>query len=47
MRTLFIHVGERTNVSGSAHFKRLVLAGDYPTRRLSMAREQIDERRAD
>ena len=25
----FINIGERTNITGSAHFKRLILAGDY------------------
>ena len=25
----FIHVGERTNVAGSARFKRMIVAGDY------------------
>ena len=25
----FIHIGERTNVAGSAKFKRLIIAGDY------------------
>ena len=36
----FINIGERTNVTGSAHFKRLVLAGDYPGA-LNVARSQI------
>ena len=36
----FINIGERTNVTGSAHFKRLVLAGDYPAA-LEVARQQI------
>ena len=26
---LFVNIGERTNVTGSAKFKKLVLAGDY------------------
>ena len=26
----FVNVGERTNVTGSAAFKKLILAGDYP-----------------
>ena len=37
----FIHIGERTNVSGSAHFRRLVLAGDYDAA-LAVARAQIE-----
>jgi 5-methyltetrahydrofolate--homocysteine methyltransferase len=36
----FINIGERTNVTGSAHFKRLVLAGDYAAA-LEVARQQI------
>ena len=38
----FIHIGERTNVCGSAHFKRLVLAGDYDAA-LAVARAQIED----
>ena len=26
----FVNIGERTNVTGSARFKKLVMAGDYP-----------------
>jgi 5-methyltetrahydrofolate--homocysteine methyltransferase len=37
----FINIGERTNITGSAHFKRLVLAGDYAGA-LNVARAQID-----
>jgi 5-methyltetrahydrofolate--homocysteine methyltransferase len=37
----FIHIGERTNVAGSARFKRLIQAGDYETA-LTVAREQIE-----
>jgi 5-methyltetrahydrofolate--homocysteine methyltransferase len=37
----FIHIGERTNVAGSARFKRLIQADDYETA-LSVAREQIE-----
>jgi 5-methyltetrahydrofolate--homocysteine methyltransferase len=36
----FINIGERTNVTGSAHFKRLVVAGDYAGA-LNVARSQI------
>ena len=38
--SLFVNVGERTNVTGSAKFKKLVLAGDYPAA-LEVAREQV------
>jgi 5-methyltetrahydrofolate--homocysteine methyltransferase len=37
----FIHIGERTNVAGSARFKRLIQAGDYEAA-LAVAREQIE-----
>jgi len=37
----FINVGERTNVTGSAKFKRLILEGDYPAA-LSVARQQVE-----
>src|ERR1700726_712314 len=36
----FINIGERTNLTGSAHFRRLVLAGDYAGA-LNVARAQI------
>ena len=39
--SLFINVGERTNVTGSARFKRLILDGDYATA-LDVAREQVE-----
>jgi len=39
--TNFVNVGERTNVTGSAKFKKLVLAGDYDGA-LEVARQQID-----
>lgn len=38
---LFINVGERTNVTGSAKFKRLILEEDYSTA-LDVAREQVE-----
>ncbi|HEX4300261.1 MAG TPA: methionine synthase, partial [Gammaproteobacteria bacterium] len=38
--SLFVNVGERTNVTGSAKFKKLVLANDYPAA-LEVAREQV------
>ncbi len=37
----FVNIGERTNVSGSARFKRLIVDGDYEEA-LSVARQQID-----
>ncbi|HWH38341.1 MAG TPA: methionine synthase, partial [Usitatibacter sp.] len=39
--SLFVNVGERTNVTGSKAFARLVLAGDY-TEALSVARQQVE-----
>ena len=41
MRPVFINVGERTNVTGSAKFKKLIIAGDY-TAALSVARQQVE-----
>jgi 5-methyltetrahydrofolate--homocysteine methyltransferase len=38
--TLFVNVGERTNVTGSAKFRRLIEAGDYVAA-LAIAREQV------
>ncbi|HEU5445018.1 MAG TPA: methionine synthase, partial [Pseudolabrys sp.] len=37
----FVNVGERTNVTGSAKFRKLVSAGDYSAA-LSIAREQVE-----
>ena len=37
----FVNVGERTNVTGSAKFRKLVTAGDY-TAALAVAREQVE-----
>jgi 5-methyltetrahydrofolate--homocysteine methyltransferase len=37
----FINVGERTNVTGSAAFKRLILEGDYE-KALDVARQQVE-----
>ncbi|MCB5197323.1 methionine synthase [Deefgea salmonis] len=37
---LFVNVGERTNVTGSKAFARLILAGDY-TAALDVARQQV------
>ena len=39
--TGFVNVGERTNVAGSAKFKRLVIAGEYE-KAIDVARQQID-----
>src|SRR4051812_19959019 len=41
MRPTFINVGERTNVTGSAKFRKLIAEGDYPAA-LSVARQQVD-----
>lgn len=38
---VFTNVGERTNVTGSARFKRLILEEDYETA-LEVAREQVE-----
>ncbi|TJZ77582.1 methionine synthase [Chitiniphilus eburneus] len=38
---LFVNVGERTNVTGSKAFARLILAGDYPAA-LDVARQQVE-----
>jgi 5-methyltetrahydrofolate--homocysteine methyltransferase len=37
----FVNIGERTNVTGSAKFKKLIMAGDYPTA-VDVARQQVD-----
>ena len=37
----FINIGERTNVTGSARFKKLVLAGDYAAA-VEVARQQVE-----
>jgi 5-methyltetrahydrofolate--homocysteine methyltransferase len=39
--TGFVNVGERTNVAGSARFRKLIVAGDYDAA-LAIAREQVD-----
>jgi len=38
--SLFVNVGERTNITGSARFRNLIKAGDYPSA-LSVARQQV------
>lgn len=37
----FVNVGERTNVTGSAKFRKLVTAGDFPAA-LAIARDQVE-----
>jgi 5-methyltetrahydrofolate--homocysteine methyltransferase len=39
--SLFVNVGERTNVTGSARFKRLIMEGDYESA-LEVARQQVE-----
>ncbi len=39
--SLFVNVGERTNVTGSAVFKRLVIQGDYEAA-LDVAKQQVE-----
>jgi 5-methyltetrahydrofolate--homocysteine methyltransferase len=39
--SLFVNVGERTNVTGSKAFARLILAGDY-AQALAVARQQVE-----
>ncbi len=39
--SLFVNVGERCNVTGSARFKKLVMEGDYSTA-LEVAKEQVE-----
>jgi 5-methyltetrahydrofolate--homocysteine methyltransferase len=37
----FVNIGERTNVTGSAAFKKLIMGGDY-TRAVEVARQQVE-----
>ena len=37
----FVNIGERTNVTGSARFKKLILAGDYEAA-VEVARQQVE-----
>ena len=37
----FVNIGERTNITGSAKFRRLIVAGDYETA-LNVARQQVE-----
>ena len=39
--SLFVNIGERTNVTGSKAFARLILAGDYE-QALAVARQQVE-----
>jgi 5-methyltetrahydrofolate--homocysteine methyltransferase len=41
MQPSFINVGERTNVTGSARFRKLIMAGDYGSA-LDVARQQVE-----
>ncbi|MDI7773765.1 methionine synthase [Asticcacaulis sp. EMRT-3] len=41
MTPVFINIGERTNVTGSAKFKKLIVEGDY-TAALAVARQQVE-----
>jgi len=38
---IFVNIGERTNVTGSAKFKKLVMAGDYAAA-VEVARQQVE-----
>ncbi len=40
-QTLFVNIGERCNVTGSARFKRLILEGNYDTS-LEIAQQQVE-----
>ncbi|MFI3245866.1 MAG: methionine synthase [Ferrimonas sp.] len=40
-QTLFVNVGERTNVTGSARFLQLIKSGDYDTA-LEVAKQQVE-----
>ncbi|MBS0550531.1 MAG: dihydropteroate synthase, partial [Proteobacteria bacterium] len=40
-RATFINIGERTNVTGSAKFKKLILEGDYAAA-IEVARQQVE-----
>ena len=39
--SLFVNIGERTNMTGSARFRRLIKAGDYAAA-LDVARQQVE-----
>ncbi len=40
-QSLFVNVGERTNITGSARFRKLIQTGDYPAA-LTVARQQVE-----
>src|ERR1700743_1308168 len=40
-RASFVNIGERTHVTGSAAFKKLIMAGDY-ARAVEVARQQVE-----
>ncbi|HWH17057.1 MAG TPA: methionine synthase [Allosphingosinicella sp.] len=40
-RATFVNIGERTNVTGSAKFKKLIMAGDYAAA-VEVARQQVE-----
>jgi len=41
LRSSFVNIGERTNVTGSARFKKLIMAGDYAAA-VEVARQQVE-----
>src|SRR5690242_13035072 len=41
MRPVFVNIGERTNITGSAKFKKLIVDGNYGEA-LSVARQQVE-----
>ncbi|PVM91357.1 methionine synthase [Caulobacter endophyticus] len=41
MRPVFVNIGERTNVTGSAKFKKLIVEGNF-SEALSVARQQVE-----
>jgi len=41
VRPTFVNIGERTNVTGSAKFRKLIKAGDYATA-VEVARQQVE-----
>jgi 5-methyltetrahydrofolate--homocysteine methyltransferase len=41
MRPVFVNIGERTNVTGSARFKKLIVEGDFNAA-LAVARQQVE-----
>ena len=38
---VFVNIGERTNVTGSAKFRKLIVEGDF-TSALTVARQQVE-----